>query len=120
MFLRIYLVEKSCCLVVVRSERAEQGARWIVKIETFKYYKTYKNYNKYNLINMQNTTIAINQWLKEEIEKFGTKGESYSQILERLLKSAKERMLYDVLMDEKECISIEEALAQAKKRWQEW
>ena len=87
--------------------------------KTFKYYKFYNNYNKYKLNKMQNTTIAINPKVKAEIEQFGTKGESYSQILERLIKSAKERILYDVLMDESNCVSIEEALAEAKKRWQE-
>ena len=68
---------------------------------------------------MQNTTIAINPKVKEEMEQFGTKGESYSEIIIKLIKSAKERQLNDLLMDEKDTISIEEALANAKKRWQE-
>jgi predicted CopG family antitoxin len=68
---------------------------------------------------MQNTTIAINPTVKSEIEQFGTKGESYSEIILRLLKSAKQRQINDLLMDEKDTISIEDALANAKKRWQE-
>jgi len=65
-----------------------------------------------------NTTIAIPFKVKEEIEQYGVKGESYAKILVRLLKSAHERMLSDVLMDETDCVTIEEALAEAKQRWQ--
>jgi predicted CopG family antitoxin len=66
---------------------------------------------------MPNTTIAINLQVKEGIQQFGLKGESYSEILERLLKSARERLIHDVLMDDKDCIPIEQALAEAEKRW---
>ena len=67
---------------------------------------------------MENTTIAIPFDLKDQIQEFGFKGERYSDILLRLLKSAKERQLQDLLMDETDTISIGEALAKAKKRWQ--
>ena len=66
---------------------------------------------------MENTTIAIPFDLKNQIQEFGFKGEKYSDILLRLLKSAKERQLHDLLMDEIDTISIGEALAKAKKRW---
>jgi len=65
------------------------------------------------------TTIAIPMKVKEEIQEYGMKGESYSDIIERLLKSAHERLLGDVLMNEEGCVTIEEALAEAKKRWPE-
>lgn len=65
-----------------------------------------------------NTTIAINMKVKEDLQEYGLKGETYSQIIERLMKSARERMLSDVLMNEEDCITIEEALAEAKKKWQ--
>jgi predicted CopG family antitoxin len=68
---------------------------------------------------MENTTISVNLRVKEEMQQFGTKGESYSEIILRLIKSAKERQLNDLLMNETDTISIEEALANAKKRWQE-
>ena len=67
---------------------------------------------------MENTTIAIPMVLKEQIQEFGFKGEKYSEIILRLLKSAKERQLQDLLMDEKDTISIDVALDRAKKRWQ--
>jgi len=66
---------------------------------------------------MVNTTIAIPKDLKKEIEEFGFKGETYSEILARLLKSAKERQLQDILMDEKGFIPIEDAIKEAEKKW---
>jgi len=63
------------------------------------------------------TTIAIPMKLKEQIQEYGMKGESYGDILGRLLQSARERMLRDCLMNETNCITIEEAIARAKKKW---
>ncbi|MFW5846960.1 MAG: DUF7557 family protein [Nanoarchaeota archaeon] len=63
------------------------------------------------------TTIAIPIKVKERIQEYGLKGESYAEIIERLLESARKRMISDVLMDDKDCIPIEQALAEAKKRW---
>jgi len=67
---------------------------------------------------MENTTIAITKEVKERIIEFGNKGETYSEILKKLLKAAKERQLHDLLMNEEDTVSIENALANAKKRWQ--
>ena len=66
---------------------------------------------------MEKTTIAIPFELKEQIQEFGLKGETYTEIISRLVKSARERQLQDLLMDEEGTISIEEALANAKKQW---
>ena len=66
---------------------------------------------------MKNTTIAITESLKDEIKEFGLKGETYTQILARLLKSARERQLQDILMSEEGTVTIEQAMENAKKRW---
>jgi len=68
---------------------------------------------------MEMTTIALPKQVKEEIMEFGNKGESYSEILMKLIKSAKERQLHDILMDKRNTISIDKALNDAKKKWQE-
>jgi predicted CopG family antitoxin len=65
-----------------------------------------------------NTTIAISNDIRDKIKEFGQKGETYDEIIARLLESAKNRQLQELLMDETDCIPIEEALARAKKRWQ--
>ncbi len=67
---------------------------------------------------MKNTTIALKQEIKEKIMEFGNKGETYSDIILRLLESARKRQLQDLLMNEEDTISIDEALSNAKKRWQ--
>jgi predicted CopG family antitoxin len=66
---------------------------------------------------MDNTTIAIKRDLKEKIMEFGNKGESYSEIIERLIESARERQLHDLLMSDENTIPIGEALRKAKKEW---
>ena len=68
---------------------------------------------------MKNTTIALPEEIKEQIKEFGNKGETYTDIIMRLIKSARERQLHDLLMDEEGTVTIEEALEDAKKRWRE-
>jgi len=67
---------------------------------------------------METTTIAITREIKEGIMELGNKGETYSEIIGRLIKSARERQLSDLLMDEENTIPIDKALQNAKKRWQ--
>ncbi len=66
---------------------------------------------------MENTTIAVSNEIKEKIKELGNKGETYSEVIARLLESAKKRQLQDLLMDEKNAISIDEAISNSKKRW---
>ena len=66
---------------------------------------------------MENTTIAISNEIKEKIKEFGNKGETYSEIIARLIASAKKRMLHDLLFDERDTVSIEEARREVEKRW---
>lgn len=65
------------------------------------------------------TTIAVPTELKEELKEWGSKGESYADILERLLQKMRARQLEEFLMDDTDCIPIEQAIAEAKKRWPE-
>ena len=66
---------------------------------------------------MENTTIAIRKDLKEKIMEFANKKETYSDVIERLLKSAEQRLLHDVLMSREGCVTIEEAIEEAEKKW---
>lgn len=66
---------------------------------------------------MELTTIAIPKSLRDEIKEFGFKSEKFSDILTKLLKSAKERQLHDLLMDEEGCVTIEGAMKEADKKW---
>ncbi|TAL80525.1 MAG: hypothetical protein EPN88_01115 [Bacteroidetes bacterium] len=81
-----------------------------------KVYK-YNPYNEYKNYNMENTTIAVSNDIKEQIKEFGGKGETYSEILARLLASARKRQLHDILMNEENTTPVKEALAEARRRW---
>ena len=65
-----------------------------------------------------NTTIAISTDIRNQIKEFGNKGETYEEILQRLLQSAKDRQLQELLMDSEDCVNIDEAIERAKKKWQ--
>ncbi len=67
---------------------------------------------------IMNTTISVSVEVRDKIKEFGDRGDSYSDILEKLYKSAKERQLHDLLFDEKDTVNIREAIASARKRWQ--
>ena len=64
-----------------------------------------------------NTTISISLALRDKIKEFGHKGETYSEILERLYAAAKEQQLHALLFDAKVSSSIDDAIARAKKKW---
>lgn len=66
---------------------------------------------------MKHTTIAIRKDLKERISEFATKKETYSDVVERLLKSAEQRLLNDILFNEEGFVPIEKALEEARKKW---
>lgn len=64
---------------------------------------------------MDMTTIAIPKGLKKKISEFGNKDETFSEILSKLVKSAEQRLLDDLLFSEEGCVTIEEAIEEAEK-----
>ena len=64
---------------------------------------------------IMNTTIAISTEMRDKIKEFGHKGEFYTQILDRLYKSACERQLQELLMDSSDSITLEEAREKLNK-----
>ena len=67
---------------------------------------------------MDNTTIAVKREVVEKMKELGNKGETYSNIILKLIEVAREKQLHYLLMDETNTVSIDEALSNAKKRWQ--
>ena len=66
---------------------------------------------------MEMTTIAVSKELKDKISEFGNKGETFSDILLKLVRSAEQRLLNDVLMSREGCVTIEEAIEEAERKW---
>ena len=63
-----------------------------------------------------NTTIAISAVVKDELKEFGMKGETYEDVIKRLLQSAKERQLHDFLMDTTGYLTIADARKRLKAK----
>ncbi len=61
------------------------------------------------------TTIAVSPEIRDQLKEFGSKGETYEEILARLLKSAKERQLQDLLMDTTDSLTLKQAREKLKR-----
>ena len=61
------------------------------------------------------TTIQLSNETKDKISSFGTKGESYDDIIKRIYSLAVKEQLRDFLMSDKGFIPIEDAIKEAKK-----
>ena len=56
-------------------------------------HKIYKSYKYYiTTMNMRRTTIAISPEVKAKVERLGRKGESYDEIIGRLLSACEEEL----------------------------
>ncbi|MEK6964387.1 MAG: hypothetical protein AABX70_08245 [Nanoarchaeota archaeon] len=64
-----------------------------------------------------NTTISISKETRDKIKEFGSKAQSYDEIVLNLYKSAKERQLQDILFSEENTSEVKDALERAKKKW---
>ncbi|MEK6888779.1 MAG: hypothetical protein AABW80_01590 [Nanoarchaeota archaeon] len=63
------------------------------------------------------TTIQLSEEMKKKIASFGSKEETYEQILERIYSLAVKEHLRMFLMSDENTISIQEARARLDKKW---
>lgn len=68
---------------------------------------------------MEITTIQLSKETKDKIASFGSKGESYDQILQRLYDLAVKEHLREFLMSSENCVFVEDALKEAEAKWPE-
>ena len=68
-------------------------------------------------IETMNTTIALSVEMKEKIRSLGKSGESYDAIIRRMYEVANHNVLAQFLYDTSNSVSIDEAIAEAEKRW---
>ncbi len=66
---------------------------------------------------MEITTIQLSKEIKNKISSFGTKGESYDDILKRIYALAVKEQLREFLLSSEGTISIEEARKELDKKW---
>ena len=65
-----------------------------------------------------NTTIQLSQETKELLHTFGTKEDTYEDIIKRMYQLAVKEQLKEFLLSSKDTIPIDEAIKRAKKLWQ--
>lgn len=63
------------------------------------------------------TTISVSEEMKEKLRHLGRSGETYDDILRKMYNATKKQLLLQYLYDESDTVSIDEAIADAKKRW---
>ena len=66
---------------------------------------------------METSTIQLSKKTKKKIASFGTKGESYDDILNRIYSMAIKEQIREFLMSDEGFIPIEEAIKEADKKW---
>jgi len=66
---------------------------------------------------MENSTIQLSKETKKKITSFGTKGESYDQILNRIYSMAVKEQIRIFLMEDKDTITLEEFKKEVERKW---
>ena len=64
------------------------------------------------------TTIQLSEETKSLIATFGTKEDTYEDIIKRMYGLATKEQLREFLLSSEDTISIDEAIRRTKKRWQ--
>jgi len=64
------------------------------------------------------TTISISGDLKGKIRNLGRTGDSYEDIIRRMYEHTRKDILISYLHDTSDSVTIDEAISQAKQKWQ--
>ena len=64
------------------------------------------------------TTISISEDLKNNLRNLGRAGDSYEDIIKRMYEATKKGLLLAYLYDETDSVSIDDAIIEAKEKWQ--
>lgn len=63
------------------------------------------------------STIQLSKETKHLIASFGTKEDTYEDIIKRMYELAAKEQLREFLLSSEDTLSIDEAIKQAKKKW---
>ena len=63
------------------------------------------------------TTISLSEEMRDKLKNLGRTGESYDEVLRRMYEIVRKNMIRAYLYDTTDCITAEEALKEAKKKW---
>ena len=77
-----------------------------------------KYINSIIFITSMATTISISEELREKLKNLGRAGDSYEDVITKMYEMTRKNILLSFLYDESDSVSIDEALRQARKKWQ--
>ncbi len=66
---------------------------------------------------MVTTTISLSGEMKEKLKQLGKAGDTYDDIIRRMYEATKKTIMLQYLYDESDSTGINEAIAEARKRW---
>ena len=67
----------------------------------------------------KNTTIQVSKDVRDKISSFGSRDETFDEILRRIYNLAVKEQLREFLMSSENCIPIDEAIKEAEEKWPE-
>ena len=70
------------------------------------------------IVAIMNTTIQISKETKELISSFGSKEDTYEEIIKRMYRLAVNEHLRDFLLSSEDAMGIDQAIDLSKRKWQ--
>lgn len=64
------------------------------------------------------TTISISVEMREKLKNLGRAGDSYDDVIRRMYEATRKNLMVAYLYDESDSVTIDEAIAEARKKWQ--
>lgn len=64
------------------------------------------------------TTISISEELREKLKNLGRAGDSYEDVIGRMYELTRKQLLLSYLYDDSDSVSIDDAIKEARKKWQ--
>lgn len=80
--------------------------------------KTIKYINSMELTYSMATTISISNDMKQKLKNLGRTGDSYEDVIRRMYEVTRKNILLAYLYDTSDSVPIDEAIAQAREKWQ--
>ncbi len=110
----LYLVDTNILVVAITKESpiyTEDVADFRKPSENFIYYSHYSSHR-------MTSTIQLSLETKQLIGTFGTKEDTYEEIIKRMYELATKEQLRQFLLSSEDAVPIDEALRRARKQWQ--
>jgi len=71
--------------------------------------------NNIDIIGSMTTTIAISEELKTKLKDLGRAGDTYEDVIRKMYEVTRKSILQAYLYDGSDCVSVDEAIARARK-----